>query len=185
MARTATLEGKTHYVVPMVMLTVGVHNGTNGPLLYPADELRASAQRWNGRPVVVYHPVFLSGGSAGNPEVFNRQKVGTVFNARFDGKRLTAEAWIDQERVGLVDDRVHQTIIYNRQMEISTGVFTDNYEEAGVLNSEPYIAVARNYQPDHLALLPDQIGACSIADGCGLMRNTVNEMEPLGLPSTA
>lgn len=32
-------------------------------------------------------------------------------------------------------------------------------------------AVARNHRPDHLAILPDQVGACSLADGAGLIRN--------------
>ena len=185
MARTATLEGKTHFVVPMVMLTEGVHNGSNGPILYQADDLRASLQAWNGRPVVVYHPQLNGRGvSACDPDIVNRYKIGTVFNARFDGKRLTAEAWIDQERVGQVDDRVLQTILHNRQMEISTGLYFGFDVGEGTWNGQPYIATARNHQPDHLAILPDLKGACSISDGCGLMRNKENVMEPLGLPST-
>src|SRR5690606_13771547 len=32
----------------------------------------------------------------------------------------------------------------------------------------PYHSVARDYKPDHIAILPDRIGACSIADGCGV-----------------
>jgi hypothetical protein len=56
-------------------------------------------------------------------------------------------------------------------VEISTGLFTDNIPESGVWNGEAYTAVARNYRPDHLAILPDQKGSCSIADGAGLLRN--------------
>lgn len=185
MARMDTLEGRPHFVVPMVMLTVGVHNGSNGPVLYVAEELRASAQLWNGRPIVVYHPMLNGRGvSAADPIIVNQQKIGTVFNARFAGSRLIAEAWIDQERVQHVDNRVLQTILNDQQMEISTGLYFAVDGEGGTWNGEAYHAIARNYQPDHLAILPDLVGACSIADGCGLMRNTDNMMEPLGLPST-
>ena len=185
MVRTETLEGRNHYVMPMVMLTVGVHRGSVGPVFYPANELRQSVNRWNGRPIVVYHPQLMSGGSAGNPEVFNQQKVGTVFNSRFEGSRLLADAWIDHQRAQEVDSRVLESIGHHLQMEISTGLYFAAQEEEGVWNGESYIAIARNHIPDHLALLPDKVGACSLADGCGLIRNSVFELEPLGLPSTA
>jgi hypothetical protein len=44
--------------------------------------------------------------------------------------------------------------------------------------------VARNYRPDHLAVLPDQRGACSLTDGCGVMVNTKHmEIEKKSGPS--
>ena len=55
-------------------------------------------------------------------------------------------------------------------MEVSTGLFTENEEVHGEFRGKPYIAVARNYRPDHLAWLPDQIGACSLAAGCGTLK---------------
>lgn len=184
MVRIETLEGRNHFVMSMVMLTVGVHRGSRGSVFYPADELRQSVLRWNGRPVVVYHPKLMTEGSAGNPEVFNQQKVGTVFNSHFDGIRLLADAWIDTRRVEEVDDRVFKTIKRNEQMEVSTGLYLGFEEQEGVWNGESYTAIARNHIPDHLAILPDQIGACSLADGCGLIRNSVDELQPLGLTTT-
>ena len=64
---TKQLEGRDHLVVPVVMLTVGVHSGSRGPVFYPAHELKNSASLWNGRPVVVYHPALYGDGSAGKP----------------------------------------------------------------------------------------------------------------------
>lgn len=181
--QTKELEGRPHFVVPMVMVVEGVLNGSNGPLLYPADELARSVIAWNGRPVVVDHPSLHGVSYAGDPVVFNRQKIGTVFNASMDGRRLKAEAWIDAERVAVVDRRVLDTI-YNRQMmEVSTGLFTDNDEASGEFNGTRYLAVARNYRPDHLAVLPDKIGACSIADGAGLVRNEINVLDALVAPT--
>lgn len=58
-----------------------------------------------------------------------------------------------------------------RPMELSTGLFTQNEPApaGATFNGRPYDYVARNYRPDHLAVLPDQIGACSLADGCGVL----------------
>jgi len=165
------LEGRPHYVVPVVMITEGVHNGSQGPLYYPADELRQTARYWDGKPVVVYHPDMYTAGSAGNPTVFNKQKVGTVFNTRFEHGKLKADAWIDVQRVAQVDRRVFTAIQNQQPMEVSTGLFTDNVPQRGNWNGKRFDAVARNYRPDHLAILPDQVGACSLADGAGLIRN--------------
>ena len=177
------LEGREHFVVPMVMIVEGVLNGSNGPLYYPSDELERSAQLWNGRPIVVYHPDMYSAGYAGNPQVFNRQKIGTVFNTVFDVRRLKAEAWIDRERVKQVDERVLKAILNRDVMEVSTGLYTDNEPTLGEFKGSPYRAIARNYRPDHLAVLPDQKGACSIADGAGLIRNELHVLEPLLAPA--
>ncbi len=168
---TRQLEGRDHYVVPVVMIVEGVHKGSQGPVYYPAAELRRSAQFWDGKPAVIYHPTQYGASYAGSPEVFNRQKVGTVFNTRFDGKRLVAEAWIDVVRVGQVDTRVEQAILRRAVVEVSTGLTIDLGTEPGVWNGKSYHTTARRMSPDHLAILPDQRGACSVADGAGLCRN--------------
>lgn len=179
-----TLEGRKHLVVPAVMITVGVHNGSAGPVFYPASELQKSVPFWNAKPVVVYHPDLSSGGIAGSPVVFNQQKIGTLFNVRFEGNALKCECWIDPERCASVDNRVLSAIQKNSVVEVSTGLFCDFENEKGVWNGEDYDAIARNIRPDHLAILPDLIGACSIADGAGLCRNVAGYLEPLSLTST-
>ena len=50
------MEGREYVVCPMVMLTEGVHRGSNGPLYYPKGELSKTPAVWNYKPVVVYHP---------------------------------------------------------------------------------------------------------------------------------
>jgi hypothetical protein len=57
-----------------------------------------------------------------------------------------------------------------KTIEVSTGLFTDDEIKSGKWNSEEYLAIARNYRPDHLALLPAAVGACSAEDGCGMPR---------------
>jgi hypothetical protein len=181
---TKNLEGRPCIVVPCVLGVEGVWNGSQGSLMYPATELASSANHWNGKPVVVYHPN-MNTGIAGNPSVFSHQKVGTLFNARFDRKSraLKAEAWIDPQRAAAVDPRVLEAIRNGEAMEVSTGLFTENEPVSGAFKGRGYVAVARNHRPDHLALLPDQVGACSVAMGAGLCRNAwFGGPEPLALP---
>lgn len=178
MTRHETLEGRQYMVVPMVMLTEGVHAGSNGPLYYPRNELAKTPAIWNHKPVVVYHPTQNGAAiSACEPAVIQSRKVGLIMNARFEpGKgrapgRLKAEAWLETNRLGQVDDRVLEAVQNKQMVEVSTGLFTDNEYTPGHWNGEKYVAIATNYRADHLAILPDEKGACSIADGAGLMRN--------------
>ena len=171
--RYDTLEGKKCMVVPMVMLTEGVHAGSKGPLYYPPEELGKTPVVWNHKPIVIYHPTMNGQSiSACDPDVINTRKVGVILNTRFQKGKLTAEAWLDPDRLKDVDSRVLNDVKAGRMVEVSTGLFTDNDDEDGTWNGEKYLAVARNFRPDHLAILPDQKGACSIADGAGLLRNS-------------
>lgn len=168
--RRQTLHGRKYVVAPMAMLTEGVHNGSGGALLYRESECKKAVPAWNMKPIVVYHPAINGQGvSACDPDILERQQVGMVMKAVWNGK-LRAEAWIEEDRANVVDDRIVDALDNNKMMEVSTGLFTENTGEPGVWNGEEYIAEATNHQPDHLALLPDQIGACSIADGAGLLQ---------------
>lgn len=168
--RRAQLQGKSYIVAPVAMLTEGVHAGSNGPLLYRESECKKAAPAWNMKPIVVYHPQMNGQGiSACDPDVLEKQQVGMIMNTGWRGK-LRCEAWIDEARAAQVDNRVIEALENNKVMEVSTGLFTDNVGEPGEWNGKPYSAEATNHQPDHLALLPDKIGACSVADGAGLLQ---------------
>lgn len=167
--RLDKLEGRDYTVVPMVMLLPGVHNGSGGPLYYPDKELSKTPEAWDHKPVVVYHP--QDGISACSPEILNSRKVGLILNTKYKKGRLTAEAWIDMERARAVHERIVPAIENHEVMELSTGVFVDVENTPGEWNKESYTGIAMNYRPDHLALLPDKIGACSVKDGAGFIRN--------------
>jgi hypothetical protein len=171
--RFDTMEGRDYIVAPMVMITEGVHNGSNGPLYYPRSELSKTPEVWNHKPVVVYHPTMNGlGVSACDPNVITNRKVGVIMNTYFDKKagKLRAEAWLEKERIQEVDPRIAEALSSGEIMELSTGLFTDNELIDGEWNGKQYKYVARNYRPDHLALLPDKTGACSIEDGAGLLQ---------------
>lgn len=169
--RTAMLDGREHLVVPVVALVAGV---VNGYLVTPA-ELQTFAAAWNGRPVPVRHPKDGNGYvSANDPRTIESQVVGAFFNARVDGgARLVGELWLDVakcERLSGDALAVLQRLRRGEAVEVSTAYFCDVDPVAGEYNGKPYMAVQRNLRPDHIALLPDEVGACSWKDGCGAPR---------------
>jgi hypothetical protein len=172
--RVVKQGGRTFFVAPMTTIVPGVLPGSKGPLYYPPEEVANSVKAWDGMPIVVYHPTGSNGQhlSARDPNVLSSQGVGFLRNSRFDGK-LRHEGWFDAERTKQVDVRVYDALKNGRPLELSTGLYTENYlaPEYSQYQGRSYTHVAKNYVPDHLAVLPDQVGACSIADGCGVLVN--------------
>jgi len=176
--RNDTMEGRDYLVAPMIMLLEGVHEGSGGPLLYPADELAKTPVMWNHKPVVVYHPQANGQGvSACDPLILSNRKVGVIMNTTYKDGKLKAEAWLEKDRMDKVDNRISEAIEKNETMELSTGLFTENEKVEGEWNGEHYDQIARNYRPDHLALLPDIKGACSVEDGAGFLRLNAEKKE--------
>lgn len=172
-ARRVTRNGREYLVAPLTLIVPGVLNGSRGPLYYPSEEIAANYDSWNDIPIIVYHPrkngTFTSGRS---PDVLDYSKIGRVYNARIDSDgKLKADGWFDLETVKRVDIRVFEALEQGKPIELSTGLSTVNYTAPGNFKGKPYDAVARNYRPDHLAILPDMKGACSINDGCGVLVN--------------
>ena len=119
---TKKLEGRDHYVVPVVMIREGTWSGSRGPVHYPGEVLQNTMHLWDGKPIVVYHPSMHGTGYAGHPDVFNAQKVGTIFNTTFKDGKLKAEAWLDKARLDTVDPRVSKRLREQEPIEVSTGV---------------------------------------------------------------
>lgn len=169
LARRGTFEGKSYLIVPVVMIVEGVHHGSAGPILHVAEEMEKSVPAWNGIPVMLNHPEvdgrFVS---ANSPEILERWKIGRVFNTQFKDNKLTCEAWLEEDKLKSLDESLYQSILDGKMVEVSVGVFSDESSTAGEWNGESYVAVSRNYRPDHLAILPQAEGACSVADGCGV-----------------
>jgi hypothetical protein len=169
--RIEVFESRPHLVAPVVLLTEGVHHGSGGRLYYPLEELQKYPEAWNGIPLPVFHPDENGNPiSANDPAVIDRQTVGRLFNVHLDGNALKGELWVDEEKCRRISSETLDILKTGRQLEVSTGVFTEDEMVGGVWNGEEYEAVARNYRPDHLALLPGGRGACSWEDGCGAPR---------------
>lgn len=164
--------GKKHLVVPVTMMVEGVHNGSHGRLLHTIVELGRFPESWNGIPIVIDHPeVDGMNVSANDPEIIDARTVGRVYKTHVDGNRLKAEAWLDEEKLGQVCPTTLARIKKKEPIEVSVGVFSDNEDVTGDWKGETYESIAKNHRPDHLALLPGGVGACSLADGCGIRLN--------------
>lgn len=178
-AEQRTLDGRTYLVAPIVALVAGVINGE----LVTVEELSAFAEAWNGRPTPLRHPQDSDGRyiSANSPDVIESSVIGQVFGMRVEGDRLLGEMWLDVEKCNrLGGDALHALNRLQRGevLEVSTGYFCSVEPVSGVFNGKAYTAIQRDLRPDHVAILPDEVGACSIADGCGVGRfNQINGEE--------
>ena len=174
--RKEVYQGKEHIIAPIVMMVEGVHSGSKGAILHTAEELGKVIGAWNGIPVVINHPKkddeFIS---ANSPEVLDSQSVGRIYNTYMKDKKLMAEAWMDPEKLEKLSALAYDHILNQKPLDVSVGVFTEDTEEEGEYNNEIYEAIATNYRPDHLALLPGGEGACSWNDGCGVRVNEKKE----------
>lgn len=162
----------------MSMLVPGVLAGSDGPLLYPAEEVAKDVAVWNGMPITLNHPVDPDGlpVSARDPSIAELYQLGHVYRAQFAAK-LVAEGWFDEQRLSLRAPDVLNRILRGEPIELSTGLFTGRRMTPGEYNGVAYNAVAVDYRPDHLAVLPDSRGACSLRDGCGVLINTESTMD--------
>jgi len=92
-----------------------------------------------------------------------------------DGRRLTGEFWLDKD-VFLATDQgpdLYDKMKHGQPIEISTGYFAPGVTyDHGKHNGKDYQGIHKNIHPDHIAILTNQIGACSLMDGCGLNRNS-------------
>lgn len=177
--RREKLNGRDYAVAPVTLIVEGVLDGSNGPLLYTQEELSVYPAGWNGVPLVVDHPQrdgeYVS---ARHPEVLADCGIGWVFNVVAD-PTLHGEAWFDLLLTAAYDERLpeeHQMtprIEAGLPIEVSTGLYSDDREapKDAEFNGKRYTHVATNFKPDHLAVLPDKLGACSNEDGCGINVN--------------
>jgi Uncharacterized protein conserved in bacteria (DUF2213) len=169
--RLATLNDREHLVVPIVALVEGVIHAINAevPEYVPIETLSAAPQTWNNRPAVLKHPIKNGKQvSANTPHVLEAQGLGSVFNAEVKGRKLHMEAYIDPQKAEkLGAGKMLERLRANEVVEVSVGAYVVTERRAGEHNGKPYKAVWTQIVPDHLAFLPDGIGACNASMGCG------------------
>lgn len=173
--RRTTVNGREYLVAPLTMIVPGILHGSQGPLLYREEDIKQNVAAWNGVPLTVQHPS-MNGGpiSARAKGVWERQGIGTVKNASYKGK-LVAEGWFDAKRTRRISPETYNALVSNQPIELSTGLFTKNLPvKNGAYKGRRYTHIATNFRPDHLAILPDRKGACSIKDGCGVLINKID-----------
>lgn len=174
-ARTEMRDGREWLVAPVVCLVPGVLNQE----LVLDDEISRYTPAWDDSPVTVYHPHDgRSHVSARSIEMLDAYAVGRLYDSRFEDGRLKGDVWLDVARLsvfGESGEAIIRQIMDGTGCEVSTGYFRDVEDSSGVYKGKPYVTIARNIRPDHLALLPEAEGACNWDDGCGVPRTNKKE----------
>jgi hypothetical protein len=160
-----THDAREIMVVPVVAIVEGVLNGK----LVTVNEFAAIVEAWEGVAIPVRHPE-INGVkvSANLPSIIESSVIGHFHNVKLVGNTLQGDMYIDIEatkRKGF--EPLLDRLAANEQIEVSTAYFADEEAVSGTHEGITYNAKARNLRPDHLAILPDEVGACSIERGCG------------------
>lgn len=171
----ATIGGTEYVVAPVVMINEGVLPGSQGAIYYPSTVVGQRTHRWNNIPVTLGHPEDSKGNkiSARSPKVADRYTVGYVFNVHRVGKKLKGQAYLDRKLMQQRAPATLRQIEQGRPVELSTGLYTSTVAANGQHNGKRYTQKLVGYEPDHLAILIDQEGACSLKDGCGVNTNSL------------
>lgn len=139
----------------------------SGPSGHPID-----GQTQDGRPNFV---------SANREPFLSDMHVGMVLNVEAvddlptpgdeqSERGLVGEAWVDLDRAEAVGANAVESverIADSESLDVSTGYFHRPVEVGGSYEGERYAVEQKDLLPDHLALLPNETGACSWPDGCG------------------
>ncbi len=164
-------DGKAFLVVPGVPVQEQVMN----TYLVEAGDIQKSLLDWDGTPLSIRHAQKNNGSvRVENPDV---PIIGEFHSPRWDNstKRMLGDYWFDKEKALTIQDGqlIINAIEAGNILETSTAYWADEDYVAGSHNGRSYSTVHRNLKPDHIAVFPpnDQIGACSIRDGCGINRN--------------
>jgi hypothetical protein len=170
-ARRELLDNVEHLVIPCIAIKEGVLNN----IFYSAQELETFANTWNGVPVPVNHPMNADGNhiTANNTVCEATVNIGRFYNVEWDSDLLAikGEIWLNiKKATKLGYEDIITKLEAGELMEVSTGLYGNTTESKGTYNETSYEYTISGIRPDHLALLPNDIGACSIKNGCGAMR---------------
>lgn len=173
--------------VPAIILGEQVIHGTGGyefgAELVTYNALVTSVEQWNDRPVVIYH----TEGSATEIENLEQEKVGFIHSAEIIGYddnptnvrikcmlRLDVALLLTHDDGQAIIDKFDSGLI----MEMSTGYYLKQliFQE-GNFRGRDFLAMQADIIPNHLALLPNAVGAYSVDDGGGA--NRTNQGEPM------
>ena len=179
--------GREHIEVPAIILGEQVIHGSGGyewgAELVTYNALVMSVEQWNDRPVVIYH----TEGSATEIENLEQEKVGFIHSAELIGYdneptnirikcmlRLDVELLLTHDDGQAIIDKFDSGFI----MEMSTGYYLKEliFQE-GNFRGRDFLAMQAEIIPNHLALLPNAVGAYSVEDGGGA--NRFNQGEPM------
>ncbi|MHC2298160.1 hypothetical protein [Rhizobium mongolense] len=176
-------NGRDVVIVPSATLP---DNVVMNEIMYPADEIEKSYISLNRTPAPLGHPT-VNGKfvSARDPEGINIGWVGAWNeNVRRENGRVFLDKVIDVERANQSDGgkAVLAAIDKGEPVHTSTGLLC-NLEAAN--GNVDYKHIARNIEFDHDAILLDQDGAATPAQGVGMLVNSKGETEEIQVINSA
>lgn len=176
-------NGRDVVIVPSATLPDNiVMNG----IMYPADEIEKSFAGLERTPAPLGHPT-INGKfvSAKDPEGINLGWIGAWNeNLRRENGRVFLDKVIDVEMASRSEGgkRVLNAIDKGEPVHTSTGLFALLEAANGDV---PYKNIAREIEFDHDAILLDEDGAATPADGVGMMVNSKGEQEEIEVINSA
>lgn len=178
-----TLDGTEYAVAPVTLLKpmhLNVPGNWNVNEAYlPEDEAKASIPSWNGTPLTLNHPTQNGAGTTANsPEMHEKTVLGRVFNAAWEDGAVRGEAWFNIPKIremGGMAENALERVLDGDSVEVSTG-YRASKLPSGEYDGKTRNAVQGNLKPDHLAVLPNQQGKCSVEAGCGVGEPVANSL---------
>ena len=135
---------------------------------------------WSSAPVTVGHPMDNNNQpiSFHDPRNLPNQSIGQMFYSKALPLTRQIEGYLYLEIPKLkamgINGILENTNSQN-QVSISTGLIGMKIPNQGDYNGETYGFLINNIQIDHLAILINHDGACSLNDGCGVYRFNNNK----------
>ena len=155
--RRINTNGTDFAVIPTVVIATDRMNGE----IVPFSEVERSTAAWDGVAVTLNHPSIM--GTNVSVKDAPHFQIGDVRYPSYVSNKLRAELWVNLDQGFEVPGIVSQ-MERGKVFEVSSGYF------ANVAVNKEGEKVQSDIDPDHVAILLAQAGACSIEDGCGAPR---------------
>jgi hypothetical protein len=176
-ARQEKHGGVEYLIAPAVAIKAGVLNNR----LVSGEPIRVSTALWHGVPSPLgAHPQMYGQYISANTPELTASNPARFWNPYYDNGALKGEIWIDIERANALGgdpEAVVEQLQQGQVLENSTAYFADEIVKSGTWQGKSYQYIVTQIFPDHLAVLLHQVGACSVADGCGVLANSSSEKE--------
>jgi hypothetical protein len=175
------VNGEKFWVVPGTIAKHGVMRGSRGSIYYPDPLFNSTCDRWNKQPVIINHTFNEKGNpvSCLSEDTLDEVCVGFTDNSYYQDGDLKVEFWLSEERLYTVNRDVADKIKARKKLEVSTGLLskTKKAKDGAVFNGQSYDQVLVDYKTDHVAILTDEKGACSVEQGCGVFNSSKDDEE--------
>ncbi|MFS1352063.1 DUF2213 domain-containing protein [Klebsiella pneumoniae] len=176
---TETIDGKPHIVVRGI--TPVVDDIVMNRKLYPAAEIEKAYNTLERNPMPLGHPkVDGKHVSARDVRAVNEYHVGAwLQNVRHEGGKVTGDMYVNRQYaessekgkrlINRLDEMIAGT--NSEPIHISTGLLYSGIAANGESKGKKYNEIATNMMFDHVAVLLDEPGAGTPAEGVGIFVN--------------